>query len=73
MVASKQASKHKHTRVQCSPASVGLTQARPNYLLATCFLTGIQHYLLITCVLNRVHIGKKRLSEYHGIKSVQYT
>ena len=27
----KQASKHTHARVQCSHASVGLTQARPNY------------------------------------------
>ena len=25
------ASKHTHTRAQCSHASVGLTQARPNY------------------------------------------
>ena len=30
MAASKQASKHTHARVQCSPASVGLAQARPN-------------------------------------------
>ena len=26
----KQASKHTHARAQCSPASVGLAQARPN-------------------------------------------
>ena len=31
MAASKQASKHTHARAQCSPASVGLAQARPNY------------------------------------------
>ena len=31
--ASKQANKHTHTHVQCSPASVGFTQARPNYLM----------------------------------------
>ena len=30
MAASKQASKHTHTRAQCSNASVGLAQARPN-------------------------------------------
>ena len=30
MAASKQASKHTHAREQCSPASVGLAQARPN-------------------------------------------
>ena len=30
MAASKQASKHTHARAQCSPASVGLAQARPN-------------------------------------------
>ena len=29
--ANKQASKHTHTHAQCSHASVGLTQARPNY------------------------------------------
>ena len=28
--ASKQASRHTHARVQCSHASVGLAQARPN-------------------------------------------
>ena len=28
--ASKQASKHTHASAQCSPASVGLAQARPN-------------------------------------------
>ena len=28
---SKQAYKHTHTREQCSHASVGLAQARPNY------------------------------------------
>ena len=28
--ANKQISIHTHTRAQCSPASVGLTQARPN-------------------------------------------
>ena len=31
MAASKQASKHTHARGQCSNASVGLAQARPNY------------------------------------------
>ena len=30
MAASKQAHKYTHTLVQCSPASVGLTQARSN-------------------------------------------
>ena len=30
--ASKQASKHTHARAQCSHTSVGLAQARPNYL-----------------------------------------
>ena len=30
MAKSKQASKHAHARVQCSPGSVGLAQARPN-------------------------------------------
>ena len=37
MAASKQASKqtYTHTHAQRSPASVGLTQARPNYLLGT--------------------------------------
>ena len=34
MAASKQASKHTHVRTQCSPASVGLAQARPNYMAA---------------------------------------
>ena len=29
---SKQASKHTHTRAQCTHASVGLAQARPNKL-----------------------------------------
>ena len=33
MAASKQASKHTHAREQCSPASVVLAQARPNYRL----------------------------------------
>ena len=33
MAASKQASKHTHARAQCSNASVGLAQARPNYTL----------------------------------------
>ena len=32
MAASKQASKHAHARAQCSPASVGLAQARPNQI-----------------------------------------
>ena len=32
MAASKQASKHTHAHVQCSPTSVGLAQARPNYI-----------------------------------------
>ena len=31
MAASKQASKHAHACAQCSPASVVLAQARPNY------------------------------------------
>ena len=31
MAASKQASKHTHACAQCSHASVGLAQARPNY------------------------------------------
>ena len=31
--ASKQPSKHTHARAQCSPASVGLAQARPNQLV----------------------------------------
>ena len=30
MATSKQASKHTHAHAQCSPASVGLTQGRPN-------------------------------------------
>ena len=33
MAASKQASKHTHAHAQCSPASMGLTQAPPNYLM----------------------------------------
>jgi len=32
MAASKQASKHRHARAQCSNTSVGLAQAPPNYL-----------------------------------------
>ena len=32
--ASKQASKHTHMRAQCSHASVGLAQARPNNVLS---------------------------------------
>ena len=35
MAASKQTSKHTHARVQCSPASVGLNQARPNKACAS--------------------------------------
>ena len=35
MAASKQASKHTHARAQCSPASVGLAQARPNKSTST--------------------------------------
>ena len=31
MAASKQTSNHTYACAQCSPASVGLTQARPNY------------------------------------------
>ena len=34
----KQASKHTHAHVQCSPASVGLTQARPKHEIITCLL-----------------------------------
>ena len=34
--ASRQASKHTHARAQCSHASVGLAQARPNYQLQGC-------------------------------------
>ena len=47
------ASKHTHTRAQCSHASVGLAQARPNdssirpLLLVHCTLT--QHYLGTHC------------------------
>ena len=33
MAASKQTFKHTHARAQCSNASVGLAQARPNKLL----------------------------------------
>ena len=32
MAASKQANKYTHARAQCSHASVGLAQARPNYI-----------------------------------------
>ena len=33
MAASKPTDRHTHTRAQCSPASVGLAQARPNYVV----------------------------------------
>ena len=36
MAASKPADRHTHTRVQCSPASVRLAQARPNYFGPKC-------------------------------------
>ena len=46
----KQASKHTHTRAQCSNASVGLTQARPNKLhkvtcIPTLFTLYIPHFI----------------------------
>ena len=35
MAASMIGRSYTHTSVQCSPASVGLAQARPNYMLGT--------------------------------------
>ena len=44
--ANKQASKHTHARAQCSHASVGLTQARPNYWAYTSLEKQILGFLL---------------------------
>ena len=50
MAASKQASKHVHvctyvnTLPQCSPASVGLAQARPNYIVYK------KYHLSVICI-----------------------
>ena len=49
MAANKQTDRHTHTRAQCSHASVGLAQARPNYLaivnsLQTCHFVRKSRY-----------------------------
>ena len=41
MAKAKQASKHTHTRAQCSHASVGLAQARPNNRVVTVLSSGV--------------------------------
>ena len=48
-----QTSRHTHTSLQCSPTSVGLTQARPNHIVLTLNKTCL-HYT--ACVL---HIGNR--------------
>ena len=49
----KQASKQTYTRVQCSPASMGVAQARPNYLFTNLKMQVVElydvlHYICIT-------------------------
>ena len=50
--ASKQASKHRYTRAQCSHASVGLAEARPNYILCSilCGHTVMDHLLVVPTI-----------------------
>ena len=58
MAASKQASKHTHAHVQCSHASAGLAQARPNELILTknCIGVGVAKvpFLLYAFTYNKI-------------------
>ena len=54
----KQASKHTHARAQCSPASVGLAQARPNKLEQAQFFAASTGNVLSLEVTNLTNSAK---------------
>ena len=66
----KQASKHAHARAQCSPASVGLAQARPNIYSCNEYLVVKLKFGLMTSAVACWVASVRELSWLHGCVKV---
>ena len=66
MAVNKQTDRHTHAREQCSHASVGLTQAHPNYRQFAKFMNSIKPYKVVASI----QLRRARMERWNAVPEV---